>query len=690
MTNFETMEVMEECAKRSNDGYFEFEAILAKNFEEITKTHKVLYKVKVDDLWNIYLNNLPEEGRQHYNCNACRHFIERYGNLVIIDNDFGGIKSALWDIQVPPFFMKSVRAMNRYVKSAYKITGIFVSDADQLGIPETGCWTHLSVRLPKDMMNKHYRTKNAEQIMAEKKEDFRILLNAIEEYPLSIVEQAVALLQTDTMYRSDRVLGVAEWFKNVLIDISKVTGSSRTNLIWKAVGEAPAGFCHIKSSLIGTLLDDIKDGYSTRLIIARFEEKMNPQNYMRSQAAPTASAIDQAERLVTKLGIADSLRRRYAKFDDVIDHMLWMPSKDVIDISAKKSGGVFSNITPKEKVGAKENKLTMPNTTMTWAKFNRTILPTADKIEVQVDNPNRFMALVTAAVEGSENILQWNNPFSWYYHGGIDGEIKRRVENAGGTYENCKIRCSLIWESVTDLDLHCYTPNGSHISWQNRRITIDGGMLDVDANGCDVHTNTPVENIRWINNAPNGRYKFMVHNYSDRNKNNNPYKVELEVNGTTYTHEGILYGSNDRCMVFDFNYRNGVISDMYTNNVTPNKSSQSWNIDNNSMVEVTGIVNSPNMWDGGSTTNGNHIFFLLKDCKDTSAGRGRGFFNEMLIPELKEIRKTLEVYTANTPIENVDESDACGVGYSADTDWNLTVRVTSGNTVRLIKIDRFD
>lgn len=39
---------------------------------------------------------------------------------------------------------------------------------------------------------------------------------------------------------------------------------------------------------------------------------------------------------------------------------------------------------------------------MTWEKFQRTVMQTADKIEVMVDNPNRLMALVTAVDETSE------------------------------------------------------------------------------------------------------------------------------------------------------------------------------------------------------------------------------------------------------------------------------------------------
>lgn len=674
-------------AERENDGYNEFLTTLLNNFSRIATDASALFTVNVEGLWELFLNNLPEEARQHYTCNSCRSFVNHYGNIVVV-NEIGMVKSALWDMTVPEFFQPSINAMDKAIRKAAKVNGVFISDNMTLGHPKTGVWEHMSVQMPSVKVNRS-RVKNAYQMMAEKREDFRTLINAIQEYPLDIVEQAVSLLQTDAMYRSDRVLGVAEWFKKLHENINYLSNTQRTNMIWFAVATAPNGFCHIKSSMIGTLLDDIKSGYSTRIIMARFAEKMNPQNYMRSQSAPTASAIEQAEKLVEKLGIANSLCRKYARFENIAQFCEWMPK--AIETQDKKIGGVFANVTPKEKLNTPNSQINMPTTTMTYDKFARTILPTADKIEVLIDNPNRFMAMVTEAIEGSENILQWNNPFSWYYHGGIDGEIKRRVEAAGGRYENCEIRCSLIWESLTDLDIHCITPNGRHIYWQNRRQNLDNGMLDVDANGVDESTMTPVENIRWISNAPNGHYKFYVHNYNDRNNGNNPFRVELEAGGQVYTYNGFMRYSHEQETVFEFDYLNGKVLNLRTHSSTITSGSEMWNLQTNQFVNVNGIVNSPNTWDKqNNASNGHHIFFILDGCKDTSEGKGRGFFNEILKPELREIRKTLEVYTANTPIEDAENADACGVGYMKGSDWNLTVRVTSGKSQRVIKIDRFD
>lgn len=682
--------------ERPQDHYQEFEQAIIRYFDEKVNSRTKLYRVRMADdiLWNTYLQNLPEDGRFVYDCRKCREFINRYGGLVTI-TESGRLESVLWGADVPEYFAEAVSEMRECIECGSNVVDdIFYSDVQTLGTPQTGIWTHLHVNLPYELVNKS-RTKNAEQLMAEKREDRLTLLRALQEYPINVVEQAVALLETDAMYRGERVLGIAKWFLDLHKALEGKNAVVKNNLIWKAVGEAPTGFCHVKSSMIGTLLDDIVAGYSTRLIIARFEEKMNPMNYMRSQSAPTASAIEQAEKLIDKLGIADSLRRRYARFDEVSTMCTWVPAfTDEFEIKAKKTPlGVFSHLTPKDVKPSNDISLDLPTTTMTWDKFSKTILPKAEKLSVKIDNPNRFMALVTEAVPGSENILQWDNPFSWYYHGGIDGEMKRRVEAAGGKYENCDIRCSLMWDNYTDLDLHAEVPTFgyNHIYYRNKRI--GSGYLDVDANGGSPTTMTPVENIRWASQAPNGHYNFFVHNYEDRNRRNNPYTVELEAGGKVYTCSGFLGRTNTKALAFEFDYYNGEVSNLKTGNpVAASGNTTMWGLGMNEFAEVKGILKSPNTWNKSSCEliDNVHTFFILDGCRDESEGKGRGFFNEILKPELREIRKTLEAYTASTPIECAEEADACGVGFTRNSEWNLTLKVESEGKSRLVKIDRFD
>jgi len=664
------------------DGYPQFENAIKARFESMVKAGVKLFRTDATNIYETYLAYLPAYARQHYTCNACEHFFNRFGSLVTIDDE-GIVNSVLWDeYAVPAFFVNSVKAMRREVLTS-KVTGVFLSDVKTLGIPKTGEWTHPHVCLPRESVHRS-RIQNAGQAMADKQQEFGMVNRALRDFSMDTVDKALALVNSESLYRGDdKVKPTLEWFKGLIEKVEAVNNSVlRANVIWSAIASAPNGFAHIRGNTSGALLKDIAEGMPTSLIISRFGDRMS--THMRSQSAPSENAIYQAEKLVADLGIENSLMRRYAKREEV--STFWNP-KAVAKVEPKQPNGrVFGHLLAQSKTAETMN---LPTSVMTWDKFSRTVLPTADGIEVLVDNPNKFMALVTAVDETAENILQWDNPTSWYYHGGIDAEMKRRVEEAGGRYEDNEIRVSLMWEGLTDLDLHCVTPRGEELYYHHKKGRC-GGFLDLDMNGIDKHSHTPVENVRWTSNAPEGRYKFFVHNYNEKVNylEGTPFKVELEIDGQVYHYEGQPLTERGKVTVFEFNYVKG---QQPVINGTQSSPSEAWNVQTNSFVKVNGITTSPNLWNAEPVTHaGTHIFFLLDGVKDLSEGKGRGFFNEMLKPELRQIRKTLELFTANTPIEDAEEATACGVGYSKDQEWNLTVKVTSGNSSRVIKIDRWD
>ncbi|MEG1310479.1 MAG: hypothetical protein RR942_06550 [Romboutsia sp.] len=693
--NNEIREMLNTPGSRAGDNYYEFEESVKTVFNSLVESNTPLFKTNVDKeiLWETYLNGIPEEGRQHYNCNACKHFITRYANLVTVDEN-GAIKSVLWnEIQAPVFF-KEVAKTLRIIVEGNPIKNIFLSDEKVLGIPKTGEWTHYSVKLKNNSisLNKS-RLQTAGQILADKKEDYRMFNLGLVDYSAEILQIALDLLESNQLYRGNKFVKIVEWFKLMSESLSTVKDRKlKENLKWLAVATAPTGFCRIRSSMVGTLLDDIKEGLSLESIKRRFNEKMNPSQYMRSQSEPKVNAIKEAEKVIENLGIADSLERRYATLEEIPgDEIIWREIEKEISktTSSKTSGtGVFAKLLAKQEETSNHNLDKLPITKMTWDKFKKTILPKAKTIEAKVDNTNKLMALVTAANPESENILQWDNSFSWYYHGGIDSEMKKRVEAEGGRYEDNEIRCSLMWNSYTDLDIHCMPPNEREIFYGDKRN--GSGYLDVDMNACRGESITPVENIRWQSNAPNGRYRFYVNNYSDRNHGDNPFKVELQVKDQVFTFEGNADMNYRKTVVFEFDYYDGQVT-MLSKNAMIN-TTENWNLDNNQFVKVNAITKSPNLWENNNLEHlGNHTFFILDGCKDLSEGKGRGFFNEMLIPDLRAIRKTLEAYTSMTPIEGVDEATACGVGYSNNSDWNLTLKISTINGgTKLIKIDRFD
>lgn len=369
-----------------------------------------------EDLFDIFLSKLPVSVRQHYTCNACKKFVNLFGNIVTITPE-GKTIPVMWPNEVPELYQASVDAIKKAVAKA-KVTGVFYAGGKAWGQPVTGEWHHMSV-IPNGV-SFNSLTKTPFQAMAEKREDYKTLISVLVEFPVEAIEQALLVLKTDSLYRSEKVLGVAEWLLGVHKNRTVKNKRTRDNLTWLAVATAPAGFCHVKSSMIGTLLEDIVSGLPFETISRRFADKMHPLQYQRPQSAPSAGNIAQAEKLISQLKASGSLERRFAQLDEL--QLIWRPTATKEQL--KPAGeGVFSHIKPKGSVTVKN--LNIPAITMTWKKFFETVLPTAEKIEFFVPRSREnYNALVTAVNADAPPILQWDteeqrNPVSWYlYHNG--------------------------------------------------------------------------------------------------------------------------------------------------------------------------------------------------------------------------------------------------------------------------------
>lgn len=401
---------------RPNDGYDDLEYGIRKSFETALSLNEPLFTTSAENLYDIFLANLPEEGRQCYNCNACRNFVDRFGGIVTI-TDGGFLLPVMWNFKCPEFFEKAFYAVRDIIINS-KVTGVFIPDSKRLGIPRTGVWSHMYVDVPKKIIYKN-RLKTAYQESAEKKEDFKMLMRALQTYKLSTIETAVNILSSDVLYRGEKTLGVAKWFLNVKMTVDRLN-RTYANIVWKKVATAPEGFCHISSSMIGTLLDDIEAGYEFDEIKRRFEEKMNPTKYQRPQAAPSVGNVKRAEEIIAKLGLEKSLKRRFARLEEI--PTIWKPRESK---SNDISTGIFAGIKTKESLQEKKPIIIPGSTKMTWEKFQRTVLPNAIKIELKTKYAanDSYAAIVTAEYPDAPPIILWDredmrNTFSWYLYAG--------------------------------------------------------------------------------------------------------------------------------------------------------------------------------------------------------------------------------------------------------------------------------
>lgn len=369
-------------------------------------------------LYDLYLDCLPSE-RQVHTCNCCKRFIETYGGLARVNPNTGKLQSVMWGSHdVPLFYGDAFNELEKAVERS-TIVSVFHSSETMWGTPKTGPWTHLHVK-PHVIYPKR-SVLTADQAMAKSIQDFETVRRAVGEYKMHMLEEAKRILLADVLSRSDKFIGPIDFLIDVrrLLDMRKTLSLNAYHLIWQKVATAPDGYLHPKASAIGSLLDDLEAGLPIKDVTAKFNAKLHPLKYQRPQAAPSAGNIKAAEEIVAKLGIAESLVRRFARFDEI--ETFWKPQKE--NLSTKTGGSVFSHLKAK---GSQENEkeVIKHDRSMTWSKFKRTVLVNATKLEFYVPYDGQFTGILTAMYPDSPPILKWDdeharNPFSTYiYHGG--------------------------------------------------------------------------------------------------------------------------------------------------------------------------------------------------------------------------------------------------------------------------------
>lgn len=416
-----TSEPGQEPTERTDDRFDLFADAVRSHFASTVQQHGPhLFTVEAGDLDAIYMAALPEHARQQHTCNACRSFFNRYGNLVAI-TEAGDVVPAMWPTNGGAGLYDDAAAALRRAVAAGKVTGVFLSSASVWGQPITGKWTHLAVS-PSTLMFRH-PLMNAGQAMAEKREHYGTLLRALAEFSPELVGQAVTFLEAETLYRGEKVAGPARFMHQLQTAQAGVarqdrTGAKRRNLVWRAVAGAPAGFCTPRSGVIGSLLEDMAAGLAFEDVKAKFAAKMHPLQYQRPQAPASAGNIAQAEKVVAQMGLEASLRRRFARLEEV--ETIWTPTPTS---APKEAGGVFGHLQAK---GSAEERVATQQVpvAITWDKFTRNVLPGALEMHLYTEARMDFGALVTAVDPDAPPLFQWDrddarNPVSWYlYHGG--------------------------------------------------------------------------------------------------------------------------------------------------------------------------------------------------------------------------------------------------------------------------------
>lgn len=657
-----------------------FKTAVAKQFASMQKHQLFTTDVSGDDLWQTYLSSFPEgtnpiyRERTEHDCSCCKQFIRNIGGVVTL---IGDKLVSIWDVNTGTPYDVVATALSKQVLSK-PINNVYLHYERSVGTDKNfeqlvsgqKTWEHFYVTLPPAVVTDK---RSIPTNLGAKRTAYEMLTRALETITPEAVNTVLDLIRQNSIYRGEEHKHLVVEFKKVAVRRA-LSSDPMNQFVWSEVVKGNSATHAIRNTVIGTLLVDLSEGMPLERAVASFEAKVAPTNYKRPTALVTKTMIEAAKKKIEDLGLLSSLERRYANIDDIkVGDILFASvnarrtiTKDVFDVLA-------SDVKAKPKLDKIQE--------VTIEKFISDILPTISSMEVLVENrhASNFVSLVAPVDPTAPGMFKWDNGFSWSYNGDMADSMKERVKSAGGNVEG-ELCCRLGWEYSDDLDFHMLEPSGSKIYFgTRRRLSPNGGMLDVDANGSDGIREHPVENIFYksIQSMRNGVYELKVHNYQRRSSGVG-FEVEIDLLGQihSFTYDRVV-PNGDYAHVATLTKTQAGIS--ITPHIPSVQSSKSvWGIATHTFTPVSVLMLSPNHWeDTGSGVGNKHYFFMLENC--TNDGSARGFFNEFLKPELEQHRKVIEMVGSKMKTE-LSDRQLSGVGFSSTQRNSIHCRITGSFT----------
>lgn len=701
----------------------EFNKQIQKKFDEMSKTGK-LFRVELtgNQVWDLYLNSFNNDpifrdpNSSVHNCNHCKNFIRRYGNIVSIDEQYDIV--TMFDVNADEEFDNTAKVLSSKIKSS-KITEVFFETFNELNsLPYESCSKTNNVfqlgvdkntkRYTKDEANKYgvvkpneIRTfnhfylsldkqfvdqsgKSVEAIMGEYRDAKNVFQRAMEEISLDtlilvkdLIIQGSLLNGTTHLYKIEHIILLKKEF-------DKIREYSKTELSdnWCWVNSYKLPIAKFRNELIGVLCSELSEGMELNTACLNWNKRVDPANYMKATAPITKKQIEEAKQFVEENGYEESFDRRFATIDDI-------KASEILHLNNSntkiKEVSIFDSVksTSTRHKRAEFDKVE----TIHIEKFMTDILPGCTSVEAFLENrmERNMVSLTTANNTDSKPIFKWSNNYSWTFNGNLAGksQIKEEVKSKGGKVDGV-LRFSMMWADGngdnSDLDLHCIEPDNFEIYYGNKRSWNTGGNLDIDIQ--TPNGKLAVENITYpsLSKMKEGVYKLFIRQFSDRSSKG--FKAEIEFNGElySYSYDKPVRGN---IQIAEVTLKNGEFTIVHKLPATDGigVSKEIYNLETNQFHKVNLVCLSPNHWNGNNIGN-KHYFFMLNKAKSSTSIRS--FHNENLIPELATHRKVLEVLGNQCMIE-LSDKQLSGLGFNSTVKDEVILKL-QGSHKRIVKI----
>lgn len=666
--------------------FMDFKTAFQSHIDELLSGESVLFTVNVDKtvLWDTYMNSFPPgtnemfRVRREHDCANCRHFIKDMGSVVVIkDNRL----MTIWDFDPGGEFSPVMRALSDMVKAA-PVQDVFVTKLAIHGIARNNelkdgnitTWNHLHIKLPTVFVTAS--NKSIAELTAGYRDIKQVFKRSLEEIERNAIQDVLDLIAENALYRGEEWQAVLKKFLDLHDEYHALPEEMRDNFCWVKSVEVGAVVGKIRNHSIGVLLQDISGGMGVDEAVRRYESMVAPTNYKRPKALFTKRMVEDAQKTVEELGLANSLGRRYAGIGDVnVNNVIWA-NRDAQNHMAGK-GGAFDLLKQEASVSPKkfENVEGIP-----VEKFLNDILPTAKSIEVLFENRHQsnLVSLIAPQVAGSPTLFKWGNPHSWAYGGNMADSMKQLVKAAGGKVDGV-FRNTMLWNhqgahNPNDYDLHVTEPDGNEIYYPSRGTRHrSSGMLDVDITFPSAGK-PAVENTIYTRkeDMPEGDYIVRVHCFNYRGGRDG-FDFEIEIDGQLHEfscHQDIRQGEYVTVAKIHYSKKGGfeIISSL----PSTTSSRTVWALSTNQFFPVSVFMYSPNYWDGQNGIGNKHYFFMLPGCKNDESPNG--FYNEFLREEFMPHKHVFEALGAKMKVAPADEQ-LSGLGFSSTKRDSLIVKV---------------
>lgn len=678
------------------------------------------------EIWDLYLSSFSEKDNPvfrdplstTYNCNHCKNFIRRYGNIVSVDENYN--IDTMFDVVADEEFKNTAKVLSKAIKSS-KISEVFFETLTELkSLPYEACSkTSLEFQLGVASNPKRYTKEEAEKygvvkpneirtfshihlfvdkqfvdmsgksieaIMADYRDAKNVFQRAMETISLDtlnlvkdLINQGSLLDGATHLFKIEQIILLKEEYDNL-------PSMQKDNWCWIKSFKLP--FAKFRNELIGVLCSELSEGEEINKACQSWNKRVDPANYMKVTAPITKKQIEEAKLFVEENGYTESFNRRFATMDDIKVSEILHSNVGKGDI---KSVSIFDNVKS-TSTRHKRNEFDGIEE-IGIEKFMKDVLPQCTSIEALFSNSQQgnLVSLTTANDKDSKPIFKWDNNYSWTFNGNLAGksQIKQAVKDRGGNVDGV-VRISLSFPDTTDdYDLHILEPNKNHIYYGNRRQEqASSGVLDLDAQGCDGHQSAEkrVENIVYTNRdiMPKGDYAVFLNNYSGRGVHTK-FKVEVEIEGdvTVLELKEKVPRNQVDIAIIKLDKSGFTLIPNSSMEMVDSKtiSKEVYGIETNNFHKVNLVCLSPNHWRENNVGN-KHYFFMIEGCK--SPVSIRSFHNENLLPELAAHRKVLEVLGTTNMIEPSNKQ-LSGLGFNATVKDELILRL-SGSHKRVVKI----